>query len=116
MTREEKPEIRLMKPTMEWAQYMPYEDSIQNQIYETLTGSLNPVYHVPWAENIFVPGHPCFETYSRMLDAYARLLVRLNEKDEDEDVEVIVDSLLQHGRIIALEMFCYGRKFERMQK
>lgn len=102
--------------TKEGAWYVLYEDSIQNQVYETLTGSLAPVYQLPWVEDIFVPGHPCFETYSRMMDAYERLLVRLNEQEEDEDIEIIVDSLLRHGKIIALEMFRYGRKYERMQK
>ena len=28
---------------------------------------------LPWVEPIFVSGHPCCESYERMLDAYSRL-------------------------------------------
>lgn len=116
MTNKEKLNVILNKPAAEWPLYMPYEGTIEDQVYETLTGNLIPAYRVPWVENIFVSGHPCFEAYSDMRKAYERLLARLHVQDEDEDVEIIVDSLLEYGKIIALEMFRYGIKYQKMQK
>lgn len=63
MTIEEKLNVILNKPADEWPLYMPYEGTIEEQVYETLTRNLIPVYRVPWVENIFVSGHPCFEAY-----------------------------------------------------
>ena len=92
------------------------EVPIEEQVYETLLGDLIPEYSLDWVEDIFVSGHPCHEEYGRMLQAYGRVCQRLGTGEEDEDVEVIVDSLLSHCRIIALEMFRYGRLWEQMQR
>mgnify|MGYP006955466334 FL=1 len=40
-----------------------------------------------------------------MLDAYERLRERLGVTDEDEDVEIIIDSLLAIQRKLCREMF-----------
>ena len=50
-----------------------------------------------------------------MSEAYARLRGHLGVIDEDPDAEIMIDSLLAHGKIIAMEMFRYGIKFERMR-
>ena len=113
MTIEEKLNVILNKPADEWPLYMPYEGTIEEQVYETLTGNLIPAYRVPCVENIFVSGHPCFEAYSDMCKAYERLLARLDIQDEDGDVKIIVDSLLEYGKIIALEMFRYGKTYKK---
>lgn len=80
-----------------------------------MLGELIPEYHLSWVEDINVPGHPCFESYARMMNAYAHLRERLGVEDEDEDAEIMIDSLLLYGKIAAMEMFRYGRKYEKMQ-
>lgn len=61
-------------------------------------------------EPIFVPGHPCYEEYVRMRDAYGRICRRLGS-EEDPDCEIMIDALLRHGNLLALEMFRYGAKY-----
>lgn len=56
---------------------------------------------------VFVPGHPCYEEYVRMWEAYGRICRRLG-REEDPDCEIIIDALLRHGKLLALEMFRYG--------
>ncbi len=89
---------------------------IDDHVYRTLLGSLIPQYRLPWVEPIFVPGHPCYQAYCDMYDAYDHLLARLGLIDEDEDVEDIVFHLLDYAEILAKEMFRYGRLYERMQE
>ena len=88
---------------------------IAEQVYETLLGTLVTEYSVPWVEPIFVPGYPCFEAYSNMHRAYERLRERLGVTDEDVDAEEMIDSLLEHGRLLAMEMFRYGMLYRTMQ-
>ena len=45
-----------------------------------------------------------------MLKAYARVCDRLGVVDEDEDVEVIIESLLSIQRILCMEMFDLAKK------
>ena len=87
---------------------------IAETVYESLLGQLIPACQIPWVENIFVPGHACYEAYEQMLSAYARLREDLGEPDEDKNAEEMIDSLLTYSKIIALEMFSYGRKFQKM--
>lgn len=88
--------------------------NIQEAVYDSLMGQLIPEASLPWVEPIFVPEHPCYEEYSKMREAYDRLLTRLEETDEDRDAEAMIDALLSHGRIIALKMFEYGRVYQKM--
>ena len=85
------------------------------QVYETLLNTLTAEYRIPWAEPIFVPGHPCFESYCDMHRAYERLRERLEENDEILEAEEMIDHLLEHGRLLALEMFRYGMLYQKMQ-
>lgn len=94
-----------------------YEKNCQDiteTVYDSLCGQLIPEYHLPWVEDIFVPGHPCYENYAQMRRAYEHLLERLNEVDEDQDAENMINHLMAYGRIIAMEMFKYGRKYQQM--
>lgn len=84
------------------------QDRTAEAVYDSLIGNLIPEYALDWVEEIFVPGHPCYETYSRMLEAYQRVCTRLGNGEEDYDLEEMVNALLEHGRILALEMFRYG--------
>jgi len=40
-----------------------------------------------------------------MYDACSRIRQKLGD---DHDLEIVIDALLRHGKILALEMFCYG--------
>lgn len=93
----------------------PYQAEISDQVYDTLLGNLIPAYRLPWVENIFEPGKPCHEAYGEMLRAYERLCERLGEADEDQDVEIIINSLLRYSKISAKKMFKYGMQYQKMQ-
>lgn len=90
------------------------QPDIAESVYDSLTGNLIEACRLPWVENIFIPGHPCHESYARMWDAYLHLLTRLQEDNEDPDAEEMISSLLEHGKIIALEMFRYGQEYQKM--
>ena len=91
---------------------LDYENlSIETLVYESLTGELLPEYALDWVEDIFVPGHPCYEEYRLMREAYQRICTRLGNAEEDQDLEIMVNALLNHCRIIATEMFRYGRMY-----
>lgn len=80
---------------------------IVEQVYLSLTGELvDPIRYVP---NAFEQGRYCAERYQEMLDAYERLRERLGVTDEDEDVEIIIDSLLAIQRKLCREMFELAR-------
>lgn len=93
----------------------PCQMDIFEQVYGFLFGDLIPSYTLPWVENIFEPGKPCHEAYGEMLRAYERLCERLGEADEDQDVEIIINSLLRYSKIRAKEMFKYGMQYQKMQ-
>ena len=88
---------------------------IEEQVYATLLKSLETESELPWVTPVFVPGHPCFDAYCDMLAAYDRLRQRLEITEEDADVEAIIDCLLKHGKLLALEMFCCGRIYQQMK-
>ena len=79
-------------------------------IYYTLLGEFIDGAGVPGVENLFAPGSACDQNYNRMLCAYERLCRRLNRRDDDPDVEIIINSLLENQRMIALKMYEYGVK------
>ena len=103
------------KTPAELLEYFPYNAPIEEQVYETMMGHLIPECRLNWVETIFVPGSDCYEAYDDMCDAYEQLRERIGAIDEDPDVETIINSLLLYGRISAMKMFEYGRKYERMQ-
>ena len=87
---------------------------IAEQVYETLLNTLETEHGVAWVEPVFVPGHPCYEVYCEMHRAYEQLRERLGVIDEEADAEKMIDCLLEHGKLLALEMFQYGRIYQRM--
>ena len=82
--------------------------------YDCLIGQVLPEYSIPWVENLFEPGKPCYESYQSALDAYARLRQRLGTEPEDSDVEQLIDQLLQYSRIVGVQMFEYGCKYHML--
>ena len=94
------------------------EDQVKNTaelVLFKLLDQLSDEAALPWVEPVFIPGHPCCEAYERMLDAYCRLRQRLGAQDEDRDCETMIDGLLQHGRILAMEMFRYGVEYGKRE-
>lgn len=106
--------IHKMTPA-EMLKYFPYDVPIEEQVYDSLMGFLIPECTLDWVENIFVPGHPCHDTYHAMRVAYDRLLDRLGLTDEDRDAEIMIGNLMEHARIVGCKMFEYGREYERQQ-
>lgn len=88
---------------------------IASLVYESLLGDLVPEYALDWVEDIFVPGHPCYDSYNQMREAYLRACARLGSREEDPDLELVVNALLDYSRIVALEMFRYGRIYQQTE-
>ena len=76
---------------------MPERD-FWEAVYESMTGLRTDEARLDWVEDIFVSGHPCFEAY---------LQIRQALPDTDDDS--LLDALLDYSRILATEMFLYGR-------
>lgn len=54
-------------------------------------------------------GKKCEKLYERAYEANRRGCKRLNKLEgEDEDVEIIIDSLIEIAEIMAMKMFDYG--------
>lgn len=83
-------------------------ESIAEAVYERLLDQYREGTILPDVIPVFVPGHPCYEAYIRMQEASERIRHRLGAEGEDPDLEIVIDALLQHGRILAMEMFRYG--------
>ena len=87
-----------------------HDEKIED-IYCTLTGVMQDEFCVPGVENLFTEGSLCANLYAQMLDAYERLCERLGVKDEDGDVEIIINSLMTIEQNVSKKMFEYGVKF-----
>ena len=79
-------------------------------VYETLIGEMEDGFCIPGVENLFIEGSECEIAYDEMLEAYGRLRERLGVLDEDADVETIIGSFLKIQRLVALNMFEYGKR------
>lgn len=88
---------------------------LSEEVYETLLNLRETEFCVPWVEPIFFQGHPCFQEYCDMQKAYERLCSRLGITEEDPDAEEMIDHLLKHGKLLAMEMFQYGRLYQKLQ-
>ena len=86
-------------------------NSFIEDVYNTLQDELIPEARVPNVRNLFYNGSPCDLAYSEMHRAYMHLLDRLNEVDEDHDVETIIGSFLTISRILGEEMYRCGAHF-----
>ena len=86
---------------------------IAQEIYDSLWGGAMEPFRIPWVEDATAEGSYCMECYERMLGANERLVARLGQVNEDEDVEIIINSLLDIQRELCLKMFEYGRIYEK---
>lgn len=80
-----------------------------DDVYSSVIGDL--IVPVQGVENVFTQGSECDILYNDVFDAYERIKERLNVKDEDDDCELIINSLMDIGRIVAYRMYEYGAKF-----
>ena len=86
-------------------------DTLAERVYETLCGLLEDAYCVPGVQNAFEEHADCAVLYESVMQAYERLCERLAVGEEDEGVELIIDSFLEMNKILCLKMFDYGVKF-----
>lgn len=84
-------------------------------VYNTLGDQLEDDACVPGVENLYTEGKPCIRWYSEMLDVYGRLCDRLGMKNDDEDVEIIINSFLSICQEVGYHMYYYGAKFGNKQ-
>lgn len=80
-----------------------------DDIYSSVIGDL--IIPVQGVENMFTQGSECDTLYGEVFDAYERIKNRLCVKAEDDDCELIINSLMDIGRIVAYRMYEYGAKF-----
>ena len=85
------------------------QENYAKHVYYTLIDAYIPGHGAPGVENAFAEGQPCLELYNNAHDAYQRLCDRLGVEDEDDDVEIIFQSLLMLSEILGLKMFHYGQ-------
>ncbi len=82
------------------------------QIYETMLGLLEPEAALDWVDSAFGEGAHCTREYAQMREAYERICERLGVENEDEDLEIIVNSLESIQRELCERMFSAGSKYE----
>ena len=82
-------------------------------IYDLMNGRLdfkdNPPEECKFVEDEFSAGKVCERAYTEIMSAYQRLCQRLGVNgDEDDDVEVIIDSYEVITEYLCMKMFDYG--------
>ena len=85
-------------------------------IYETLSGLRLPEAEVPGIEDAYAEGSICRCNYAEILDAYQRLCVRLHTREEDPDVEIIINNMLTIEKELCIRMFYYGLEYGRKEQ
>ena len=78
------------------------------RIYEALSGMCPCLYNGEAVENLFAEGSPCNQLYAEVYNAKVSLMERLGMRDEDEEIELIINNLLEIGCIKSYAMFHWG--------
>lgn len=99
---------------IQFAFYGQEPEEVSELVYDSLHGYLLPACALPWVENIFVPGHPSYEAYDEMCSIRDHVCRRLGSCQEDRELFKMTDCMMAYSKAIALEMFSYGRKFQKM--
>ena len=89
------------------------EQEMAEAVFDTIHGFLMPDQQVCWAEDIFVPGHPCHEEYRKALEVCLRLQERLDITGEDRDLVELMDHMAAYGKQLSLEMFRHGMEYQK---
>lgn len=79
-----------------------------SDIYETMSGFLEPEAQVPGVANAFDEGSICARKYADMRSAYERVCTRLGARDEDRDLNEIVDCMEAIQRELCERMYRLG--------
>ena len=83
--------------------------TVFEEIYNNMIGLYNPEYSMESVENAFTPGSACMLAYGQMRDAYERVCQRLGVVNwEDEDLEIIVNSMETIQKDLCRRMFWCG--------
>ncbi len=98
-------------------------DDIQFQqtVFDLINGYMelerNRIPESKFVQNEFSEGSLCNQAYGRVMDAYARLCNGLHpDKDEDEDIDIIIDEMNSINHHLCIKMFQYGVLFARNEK
>ena len=88
---------------------------MDNQLAEAVYWSVQGLLEEPveGVESAFYDGSVCEAAYEQMLEAYERLRLRLQVKNEDADVECVINALQTITKELCLRMFEYGAATER---
>lgn len=90
------------------------ESKLAQLVYARVMGyDEQPCQDLP-VENLFAEGAPCDRLYEQIYDAKLRICQRLGA-DEDNDIELILDSFDQITRLVAEKMFHYGTYFPKQR-
>lgn len=85
----------------------------QEQIYGLMTDRFDierfPELDIQGVVNAFADGLPCAKLYGDVYNAKCRLEERLGV-EEDEDVGIIINSLLEIAERLSMKMYEYGRE------
>ena len=90
------------------------EPDIAETVYDSLHGFLIPACSLPWVEPVFQPGHLSHDNYEQMLHIKDRIADRLGCINEDPELEKMMDCSLAYCKAVALEMFRYGQKYQKL--
>lgn len=89
---------------------------LKKKIYELMTGEVDleqyPVEESEVVKDEFLKGMPCEEAYRQMYEAKCRLYRRMGVTEE-EDVELIINSLLRITEHLSYKMYDYGALFSK---
>lgn len=86
----------------------------KSKIYELMNGNINleicPVKESEYVKDEFEEGSFCAGAYNEVYNARERLCRKLGT-EEDEDIEIIINSLLDIAKHLSLKMYDYGAYF-----
>ena len=85
-------------------------------LYDCLLGQIVSEKALDWVENIYTDGSKYDRNYAAVLAAYGRLCQRLGTDEEDDDVEIIINSMLANEQVVALKMFELGIRYAKSGK
>lgn len=83
-------------------------------VYASVLGSMRKEYAFKEVENLFEEGKQCMDLYGDMIEAAWRVCDRLGV-DEDEDVEIMINSMLDMMKIVSCRMYAYGAEFGMLE-
>lgn len=79
-------------------------------VYDSLTDVLREDYRIAEVENAFEPGKPCEQMYADVYEAYKKICNKYGV-EYDDDVEMIINTLLNLSREVGCKMYAYGVRF-----